>query len=636
MVIAQRNNSNLFDINFYYPGRDLGVSCNGKNTKFKIWVPDADKVEVLIFENENDRNNYRLYSMEKDIQGTWKLNIGKNLEGFYYLFKIIRKGHSHFTVDPYAKAVGTNSELGLIVNLENTNPEGWEKDSRVKLEKPVDAVIYELHVKDFSVSEESGMKNKGKYLAFTEEGTTNSRGFKTGLEHLKDLGITHVHLLPVFDFATVDDNDKNDYNWGYDPLFYNTPEGSYASNPADDSRIIEFKKLVKKLHDNDIGVIMDVVYNHTYYTQKSSFEKIAPGYFYRKLLDNKFADGSGCGKEIATERPMVRKFIIDSLCYWTEEYHIDGFRFDLMGLMDKETMRQVEKTLHNIDPSILLYGEPWYALPPQLDSSRCMYKGAQAGMKIAVFNDKLRGTIKGDNNGHGRGFVTGNVDNEFTIKSGVVGEINYNKKLYGFTEKASETINYVSCHDDLSLWDKLLKLEDINEDKKIKMDKMAQAIIFTSQGIPFLYAGEEFLRTKYKNDNSYNAGDEINKLKWERKSKYYEVYKYYQGLIRLRNHHPAFRMNEPEMIRKHLKFISTSPNTVGFKLVDYANGDEWKTIVVLYNPHPEWRHFYLKEKKNWGIVVDDERAGIIPFNVFTADNVNVPPISVMVLYNIVK
>ncbi|MFW5980534.1 MAG: type I pullulanase [Halanaerobiaceae bacterium] len=632
MVVKDRKLLKLNHIDYYYPGKDLGVISRKRRTIFRIWAPVAEKVKVFIFDTEDRPKSGESYYLNKDIKGTWKLEIDKNLEGKYYLYRIYYQNKYFDTVDPYAKAVGTNSKAGLIVNLEKTNPDEWEKDQRIKLGSPVDAVIYEMHVRDFSTSRHSGMKNKGKYLAFTEDATTNSEGYKTGIEHLKELGITHVHLLPIFDFASVNDKNNQDYNWGYDPYYYNTPEGSYASNPSDDSRIKELKKLVKKLHDNNIGVIMDVVYNHTYYTRRSCFQLTAPGYFYR-TFNCDFANGSGCGNEIATERPMVRKFIVDSITYWAREYHLDGFRFDLMGLIDRETMRQIEKILHNIDSSILIYGEPWYALPPSLDSSKQIFKGAQKGMNIAVFNDHFREAIKGDNDNSGRGFVSGAPHRERAIKQGVVGGIEYNQEIRDFTSTPEEVVNYVSSHDNLTLWDKFQVSNPEDPEKmRIKMDRMAQAIIFTSQGIPFIQGGEEFLRTKYKNHNSFNAGDEINQLKWERKSRYYKTFKYYQGLIKLRKEHPAFRMNNARQIRKHLEFIQSPANTVGFKLDGHANGDKWETIVVLYNPNKDWAHFRCKEKKRWNIVVDDEKAGTTPFNTFIADNVNVPPISVMVLY----
>ena len=619
-------------IETYYPGNDLGVSCKNGKTKFKLWSPPAEKVEVMIYTDENDNNCTENIFLKQSAFGCWEVTVSESLAGNYYLFKLYFSGEKcHLTVDPYARAVGTNSRKGLIVDLANTDPAGWEKDRRVKLDNPVDAVIYELHIRDFTSSLNSGSEHRGKYLGFLEK-TENCEGYSTGIDHLRELGITHVHLLPVFDFATVDDN-GNGYNWGYDPYFYNVPEGSYSISPADNTRIMEFKLLVKALHDAGIGVIMDVVYNHTYYTRKSPFQLTVPDYYYRKTSNCKPANGSGCGNEIATEKPMMRKFIINSVKYWAEEYHIDGFRFDLMGLIDKETMRLVEKELHKIDSSIIIYGEPWSALPPQLNPDRRMFKGQQQNMNIAVFNDHFRDSIRGNNDGHKKGFVSGNPFCEQGIKNGVVGAIKYNDEICDFALNPAESVNYVSSHDNLTLWDKLNQTSDLNsEEARKKMNCLAQAIIFTSQGIPFIQAGEEFLRTKYGNHNSYNAGDEINQLKWERKAEYHDIFEYYQGLIKLRRKHPAFRMRNAHQVRKHLQFLKGPENTVAFMLKNNANNDSWRKIMVFYNPCLHWNIFEI-EKQKWNIIVDNKRTGVIPFTTFTADNVKVPPISAMVLYS---
>ena len=632
MSLEKKLNLDFNYDDFYYDGNDLGVIVNDMSTSFKIWAPAADRVEVLIFADENDQSIKRKFELVKDKNGCWSTIISENLSGNYYLFIIDYGENSYEAIDPYARAVGTNSKLGYIVDLLETNPEGWQKDKRVTLEKPTDAIIYEVHIKDFSISSESGIELKGEYLAFTENGTKNRYGFKTGIDHLKNLGITHVHLLPVFDFATVDDTWQKDYNWGYDPYFYNVPEGSYASDPSDETRIIEFKKMVKALHEQGIGVILDVVYNHTYYTEESTFEKTAPGYFYRKHEnEHDLANGSGVGNEFATEKPMARKFIIDSLSYWAEEYHIDGFRFDLMRIIDQETMDLAEDKLHEIDSSIILYGEPWSALPPQLDHEEQMLKGAQKKMNIAAFNDHFRDAIKGDTNGDIKGFVNGKKGLINEVKKGIVGAIQYNKEIHDFTLSPDETINYVSAHDNLTLWDKLKKTNG-EEPKfiRIKMDKMAQAIIFTSLGIPFLQGGEEFLRTKYGNSNSYNAGDYINMLKWERKTRYHNTFKYYKGLIELRKSYDVFRMNDAEKIKNNLQFLESPANTVAFKLKSYKNDSRKKELVILYNPNKEWLDFEIGEGR-WGIIVDDKNAGSEVFNIFEDYYIKVPPISVMVL-----
>ncbi len=622
----------LDDGNYYYDGDDLGVTYSQEQTKFRLWAPTATKVKLLIYDDDHSPTYERIVKMEKNRNGTWLFIFAGDLAGKYYKYRVYIDDYVNETVGPYARAVGENSERGLILDMSLTNPWGWEYDRRVELEHRVDAVIYELHVRDFSISPYSGIKEKGKFLGFTERETTNPTGLRTGVSHLQELGITHVHLLPVFDFGSVDDRDDNQYNWGYDPHLYNVPEGSYATNPSDDSRIGEFKELVKVLHDCNIGVVMDVVYNHTFKCN-SPFNLVVPDYYYRFNHRGDYSNGSGCGNEIASERPMVRKFIIHSVKYWAEEYHIDGFRFDLMALLDRQTIEQIVRVLHDIDPSILIYGEPWIGGDSPLPPGQRMKKGAQQGLKMGLFNDHFRNAIKGDNDGSVRGFISGDYSRALAIKKGVVGGIRYNDKIENFTSGPGESVNYVSSHDDLTLWDKLQRSnKEDGEDIKIRMDRLAQAIIFTSQGIAFMAGGEEFLRTKFGEHNSYNAGDEINQIKWERKNTYFYTFKYYQGLIRLRLNHPAFRMFNSEQICNYLKFIETPSDTVGFTLHDYANDDSWREIVVFYNPRREKLMFNLPGIGKWNVVVNDSEAGITSLFTFTGNHIKVSPISAMVLY----
>jgi len=618
----------------YYFVDNLGITYSSNKTSFRVWAPTADNIEVLLYEGENDLEAMMKVQMVKGDTGTWFAEVNRDLLGIYHIYQIYIKGNIHKAVDPYTKGLGTNSKLGLIVDLDRTDPPGWSEDKRPLLKRPQDAIIYEVHVRDFSSSEESGMKHKNKYLAFTEYDTVNKSGKKTGLSHLKELGITHIHLQPVFDYATVDDKSAEEYNWGYDPYFYNVPEGSYSSDPSDDTRIREFKQMVKSLHDHGFGVIMDVVYNHTYHTDKSPFNQIIPKYYYRIDLYGNYSNGSGTGNEVASEKPMVRKFIVDSVKYWAEEYHIDGFRFDLMALHDKETMQEVEQTLHAIDSSILIYGEPWMGGLSPLAHEQQMNKGNQKGMNIAVFNDFFRNAIKGDNDGQAVGFVSGAHHQTENIKRGVVGAISYNNEIKDFALEPWETVNYVSSHDNLTLWDKLHKsnMHD-SEDVRIKMDRLAQAIIYTSQGIPFLHGGEELLRTKFGNHNSYNAGDKINQIKWERKNQYYNTFSYYKGLIAIRKEHPAFRLINAQQIRDCLNFLDTPYNTVGFSLGENANNDNWKYIVVLYNPNRESIYFNLPFDGNWNVVADDQRAGNEPLYTISSNKVQLSPISVMILYH---
>ena len=620
---AEKIDARNIDVDkYFYPKDDLGLTCSSEKTIVKLWAPIADRVEIVLFKNENDTSFFLKKELINGGGGVWESRLHGNFHGFYYLFHVYYEGRLEKTIDPYAKAVGTNSKKGLIVDLKKTNPENWKSDQRRKISSPLEAIIYEVHVRDFSSCPDSGMDYKGLYLAFTEEGLINSNGEKTGVDHLKELGITHVHLLPVNDFASVCDVDR-DYNWGYDPYLYNVPEGSYSTDPSDESRIKEFKRLIQTLHKNDIGVIIDMVFNHTYHSQNSVFQKVAPNYFYR-FVDGFFANGSGCGNEIATERPMVRKFIVDTVKYWAKEYHVDGFRFDLMGLMDKKTIETIENELHKIDSSILLYGEPWSALNPQLDWEKQMTKGTQRGMKVGVFNDHFREAIKSS--------LIEREDKKWEIKKGLVGSIGYSEAINDFADKPIETINYVSCHDNLTLWDKIsLSHAELSEEKKIKMHRLAAAVVLTSQGIPFFHGGFEFLRTKHFDGNSYNSGDDCNQLKWERKSKYRDTFDYCRGLIKLRKSRPAFRLKSAQEIRRHLRFIISPHKTVGFKITGNANKDSWKELLIFYNFQDNWIRFQLDEEKRLGIVVDEKRAGTKVFNKFKADNVKVPPVSAMIL-----
>ncbi|TDO94388.1 pullulanase [Halanaerobium saccharolyticum] len=618
----------------YYPGDDLGLTFSESEITYKIWSPPAQAAVIEIYADDQGTRKVDEFALQSAFSDTWEVKLPQKHYGNYYRLNLRLPRQEFNFVDPWTKAVGTNSEYGLIVDPSQIYPPTWTHDQRVELEDPVDAVIYELHVKDFSISKESGIRHRGKYTAFTERHSVNSEGMLTGIAHLQELGVTHVHLLPVYDFASVDDTDPDDYNWGYDPLYYMVPEGSYASNPANESRIYEFKKMVKTLHSYGIGVIMDVVYNHTYHTQNSPFQKIFPNYFYRFTEDGNFANASGCGNEIASEREMMRKFIVDSLLYWSREYHIDGFRFDLMSSIDRETMLLAENKLREENPSVLIYGEPWTALEPQLERYQQIRKGDQRGTGISVFNDNFRNALKGDSDGTDKGFIQGKIGLEREIDEGVIGAIGLEeRRLYGFALHPGESINYLESHDNLTLWDKLARsCPGANEQQRQKIHKLGQMILFTSQGVPFIPAGTEFLRTKFGDKNSFDSGIEVNELKWERKTTYREHFNYIKGLINLRSHHPAFRMRNRLAIKENIHFIDSPFGTVGYGLFNNANEDAWSKIIVLLNPSQEWKQFYLPDYRTWAIVVDDKKAGTEPIRFFHSNEVRVPPISGMVIY----
>ena len=460
-------------------------------------------------------------------------------------------------------------------------------------------MLYEVHVRDFSIASNSGMKHKGKFLAFTERGTKDSSGDATGIDHLKELGITHIHLLPVFDFASVDETklNENKYNWGYDPVNYNVPEGSYSTNPYNPvTRIREFKQMIQSLHQSGIRVIMDVVYNHTSKGKGSNLDLLAPGYFYRQNADSTWSNASGCGNETASERAMMRKFMIESVVYWATEYHVDGFRFDLMGIHDIETMNAIRAALDKIDPTIFMYGEGWTAAgSPLAEDKRAIKKNAKQLDNIAVFSDDIRDALKGSwMHSQIPGFVSGIDSLEESVKFGIVGatqhdSIDYSKLIYSkepYVNNPTQIINYVSCHDDMCLVDKLKasKPTDATDDELVRFNKLAQTIVFTAQGVPFIYAGEELYRNKKGIHNTYQSPDSINQIDWNSKSSYKDIFNYYKGLISLRKAHAAFRMPTQEMVQQHLKFVDMhTPNVVAFRLTDHVNDEVWKEILVIYN-----------------------------------------------------
>ncbi len=585
-----------------YQGEDLGVHYTPEKTTFRVWAPSAQSITVRIFDQGHDGTLLETHKMKKDREGTWLLSINGDWKNRYYTYQAVVNGKTLLEVpDPYARAVGVNGNRGMIVDLPSTNPPGWETVNRPPLNSPADIVIWEIHVRDFSIHPSSGIMNRGKYLAFTETGTLSPQGHKTGIDHLVELGITHVHLLPVFDFYTIDETrlDEPQFNWGYDPKNYNAPDGSYATNPHDGNvRIKEFKQMVQALHNNGIRVIMDVVYNHMYDAGKSLFENLVPGYYFRMREDGTYSDGAGCGNETASERAMMRKFMIESLKYWATEYRIDGFRFDLMGLHDIETMNLIREELHAIDPTIILYGEGWTAGDTPLpENQRATKINASQLNGIAVFSDDIRDAIRGPWwDGKAPGYMAGKPGLEESIRFGVVAatqhpQIQYDKVNYSnapYADNPLQVITYVTCHDNPCLWDKILETcINCNKDDKLDLQKFANAIVLTSQGVSFLHAGEELVRTKYGEHNSYNLPDSINQLVWHNKHSYREVFDYYKDMIALRKNHPAFRMPTTEMVQNHIRFFDiNTPLVVGYHISGNANGDKWRDILVFYNANP--------------------------------------------------
>lgn len=575
-------------------------------------IDKKKQVKIHIYEDGQDGKAIKTIKMKASGENRWEATVKGDLKGKFYTFDI-GKGE---TPGVFAKAVGVNGMRGAIVDMAETNPQGWENDQRPVIQSPADLVIYEMHWRDFSIDVSSGLKNKGKFLALTEP---------KAIEHLKNLGVNAVHILPSFDYASVDETklDTPQYNWGYDPKNYNVPEGSYSTDPYNPvTRIKEFKQMVQALHKAGIRVILDVVYNHTFDINHSNFQLTYPDMYYRKTADGKYSDGSGCGNETASEKPLMREFMLESVKYWIDEYHIDGFRFDLMGVHDIETMQQIRAEVNKIDPSIYIYGEGWSA-------GSCAYPVDKLAMKanaqqlngIAAFSDDMRDALRGPfSDDHKGALLAGIPGEEESLKFGIVGgiahpqvdmtKVNYDKKPW--TNNPSEQISYVSCHDDMCLVDRLKasipSLTDKNIPEKertaelIRIDQLAQTAVFTSQGVPFILSGEEMLRDKKGVHNSYNSPDSINHLDWNNLQRYPQLFTYYKNLIQLRKNHPAFRLATGDKVRQHLEFLPAVNSKdvkqdclVGFLLKDLQGIDAWKTIVVIYNFNKEAKVMAIPE-----------------------------------------
>lgn len=609
-----------FDEYPVYDGSDLELTYTPQSSKFRVWSPAADEVKLLLFDSGSEGSAYEMKDMKRSKNGTWIATADGDLKGKFYTFQV-KVGEQWLDETPgmWVKAVGINGKRAAVIDMKETNPEGWENDKHVLPNNVTDAVIYEVHMRDFSISPTSGIKNKGKFLAFTEKGTKNAAGQATGIDHLKELGITHVHLLPSYDYASIDETklNENKYNWGYDPQNYNVPEGGYSTDPANPiSRIKEFKQMVQSLHSEGIGVIMDVVYNHTYVGEDSHLNLLVPGYFYRFNEDGTWSNAAGCGNETASERAMMRKFIVESVVYWATEYHVDGFRFDLMGIHDIETMNAVRAALDKVDPKIIIYGEGWTAAASPLgEEKRALKKNVSQLNGIAVFSDDIRDALKGNWTNEFPGFVAGRDSLENAIKFAVTASTDFpgvTRENLVHTDKPYATsptqiINYASCHDDMCLVDKLRSRKPAGAtDAEIqKFNKLAQTVVFTAQGIPFIFAGEEVYRDKKGVNNTYQSPDSINQIDWNNKTTYNDIFTYYQGLIALRKAHPAFRMTSLDMMKKHLKFVELGvPNVVAYTLSGNANGDSWKDILVIYNGNRKNVSVELPEGE-WNVAVHD-------------------------------
>lgn len=629
-----------------YTGNDLGAVYSPKMTRFKVWAPEAESVKLNLYKQGEGDNLIDQHIMKKSANGTYVFEKQGDCNGIYYTYTVVNHGEEQEAVDPYTKAAGVNGQRGMVINLAKTNPQGFELDGYRNPEHITDAIIYEGSVRDFTMDESSGVFHNGKFLGLTEANTTNHFGEATALDYISGLGVTHVQILPAFDFETVDEkNQKAQYNWGYDPDNYNVPEGSYAVSPYDGAvRIQEMKQMVLALHSRGIGVIMDVVFNHTYRRDDSNLQKIVPGYYYRSD-ETGYTNGSGCGNEVASDRPMVQKLIVDSLIYWAKEYHIDGFRFDLMGVLDIDTMNVIAERLKEIRPDIYLYGEGWNGGPSSLAEEKCAFKASAKKMPgIGMFNDDIRDTIKGSvfYDDH-LGFVNGGTHLENALRYGITGAVAHPQVDYdaygskSWAKEPGQSIDYVSCHDNYTLWDKLsVSCPEASEEKKKAMNRLCAAIVFTSQGVPFIQAGEEFLRSKPLPEkkgfaeNSYNMPDAVNSIKWDNIHEYPDMIAYYKGLMALRKAHPVFRMQSEAEMTQNLCFLSDTPeNVVAYLLKGKGADDTPENILVIFNGNDEEILYNLPEGK-WKILVDDKTAGADGKKIISA-KADVEPLSALVL-----
>jgi len=636
-----------YDLYPVYTGDDLGLSYQPNASTLKVWAPSASILKIKLYDQGEGGQLLEEKQMKREAQGVWSITFEEDLRGQYYAFQAkINDQWMQEVVDPYAKAVGINGDRGQVVDLKATNPGGWELDKGPRLGVPTDAIIYELQVRDVSLHQSSGIRHKGKFLGLVEAGTKSPQDLSTGLAHIKELGITHVHLLPSFDFRSLDERhpEENKYNWGYDPKNYNVPEGSFSTDPYDGTvRIKEFKEMVQTFHDNGIGVILDVVYNHTGETETSNFNQLVPGYYYRQNADGSFSDASACGNETASDRAMMRKFMVESVQYWMREYHIDGFRFDLMGIHDIETMNSLSAAARSIKPDVVLYGEGWTAGDSPLPYAQRALKAHTSQLEgIAAFSDDIRDGLKGHVfTPEAAGFIGGKTGLKESVKFGIVAscwhpQIDYAAVNYSdsaWAKSPVQTVTYVSCHDNHTLWDKIqISRPEASLEEQISMHRLALTAVLTSQGISFLHAGSEMLRSKDGVENSFESPDAINSIDWTRKSLHYDVYEYVQGLIRLRKNHPAFRMTDAAMVRENLTFLPTdNERVIAYQLGPHANGDPWTNIIVVLNGSDQAMTVKVPPAK-YTLVADGKQVKLKGLQEFSTGRIFVAPYSASILY----
>ena len=624
-----------FEQKYTYTGTDLGATWNEKETKFRVWSPTAEKVVLNLYKEGTEGVDDLLEQipMTADVNGTWIAAKEGNLDKVYYTYTVTIDCEETEACDPYARTTGVNGARAMVIDLAATNPEGWEKDTDPHAGiQMTDAVIYELHVRDLSTHESAGIKHVGKFLGIAETGTKTASGIATGLDHMKELGITHLHLLPVYDYGSVDESKADaQFNWGYDPVNYNVPEGSYSTDPFHgEVRVKEMKQMVQELHQNGISVIMDVVYNHVYDAEKFCFNLIVPGYFSRMREDGTYSNGSACGNDTASERSMVKKYIVDSVCYWADEYHIDGFRFDLVGLLDTETINAIVETVHKTHPNVIFYGEGW-SLPTDVTKEGydlAIQPNAVKTPKFAYFNDNLRDGLKGSVFFADEcGYATGELSTVEEIKACLLGKA-------AWCPAPAQTVNYASCHDNYTLMDKItLSLPEASMEEKIRRNNFAAAIYMLAQGVPFLHAGEEMLRSKEDEEgelieNSFASNDYVNTIRWNllEKEEYQKTFAYYKGLIAFRKKYAGLRLMTAKQVEKQVCFLEgLTEGVIGMKVQDEA-----AELLLFFNPNEKAVEVSIPEG-NWEICICDDVAGTDSLGTISDKNAQIAPISALVL-----
>ncbi|NRD76160.1 type I pullulanase [Bacillus sp. BRMEA1] len=613
-----------FDQKFYYSGSDLGVTYGAEGVCFKLWAPTAVQVKLKL--RPPDSSYSEIIKLKRVDQGIWSIVLNRELDCWQYSFLVLVNQEWHEAVDPYVKAVTANGKLGVIVNLEQTREPRAELP---QMETPVDAVIYETHIRDFTIHPNSGVTNKGLYLGACEIETRGQDGGATGLSYLKELGITHLQLMPFHDFAGVNElNQLQEYNWGYNPLHFNTPEGSYSTDPSNPyARILELKKLIKQIHQAGLKVIMDVVYNHVYIREESSFEKVVPGYYFRHNEMGLPSNGTGVGNDIASERKMVRKFIVDSVRFWMEEYHIDGFRFDLMGILDIETMKEVRTVCEHLLKDVIIIGEGWDLNTPLPIEQKAIIANQAKLPGVAQFNDVFRDCIKGNTfNLLDKGYAMGNEHDLEAACESIAGSIGFKTNGHGLFNEPDQSVNYVECHDNHTMWDKLLACFPNAEDPfRRSRHRLATGIVLLSQGIPFLHSGQEFFRTKHGDGNSYRSPDSVNQLDWDRKIEFKDNVEYIKGIIQLRKTFACFRMRTAKEIRNCMTQLPADSPILG--LFYQYNGDE---LILVINPSEQSYTFSLPNGE-WSVLVNAQYAGVIPNGSSSREQIILEPVSLNVL-----